>query len=419
MQIQATLPELTQSTNLPEARALTPQVRVTEESRVRHVSWRLNLCPGYSAALLVTGCSSLLAAPGLWCLLTALRSRRDGLHADSTYSQRWPKSAFNASTHLDLVYLPEILFRGFQSPPKGKLPWVSRYRDEYTSPSKTLNLLCKSIKIYGVIVLKILNRYSISILWWARKTHSDSPRQGGGNGEWLSLLAELWSQPQVLCYLPWCHFTAASEQSSETGVAKHITETRKLSPENEAKLELGIQSSIEKSRKRKERNEVTEIVESLKQREQSRRAGGIKITLNGHPFGSLSCAEMLFVYFILNVLLIPCSIKVNSTIYFFLSLQFMSFSVILLLPNSSYTIFNARVSSLEERAAGEVDAALFVSNSPTWERLYSYRECTQKAFSYSHVPSSTERVPWGKGFTQGWIHKPVAALSRPVSPRHI
>lgn len=101
------------------------------------MSLGLNLCPGYSAAGLVAGCSSLLAALGLWCLLTALRSQRDELHADSTYSQRLPKFAFNVLTHLDLVSLPEILFRGFQSPPNGKLPRVSRYRDKYTSPSNS------------------------------------------------------------------------------------------------------------------------------------------------------------------------------------------------------------------------------------------------------------------------------------------
>lgn len=155
MQIQATLPELMQSTNLPEARALTPQVLVTRgKHRVWHASTGLNLCPGYSAAVLVTGCSSLLASLGLWCLLTALRSQGDELHAASTYSQRLSKFAFNAITHLDLVSLPEILFRGFQSPPNGKVLWVSRYRDKDTSPSKILNLLCKSTKIYSVIVLK-------------------------------------------------------------------------------------------------------------------------------------------------------------------------------------------------------------------------------------------------------------------------
>lgn len=95
------------------------------------------------------------------------------------------------------------------------------------------------------------------------------------------------------------------------------------------------------------RKEVAKIAESLKPCEQSRRAGGIKITLNGHRFGSLSCAEMLFVYFILNVFLIPCYIKVNSTIYFFLSSQVMrSFCVVLLPQNSSHNIFNAHDSSL-------------------------------------------------------------------------
>lgn len=59
------------------------------------------------------------------------------------------------------------------------------------------------------------------------------------------------SSEASFCYLPWCHFAASSEQSSEMGVARHITETRKLSTENEAKLELGIQSSIEKEQKEK------------------------------------------------------------------------------------------------------------------------------------------------------------------------
>lgn len=48
-----------------------------------------------------------------------------------------------------------------------------------------------------------------------------------------------------------CLFTAAPEQPSEMGLARHITETRKLSPENEAKIELGIQSSVEKQQKEK------------------------------------------------------------------------------------------------------------------------------------------------------------------------
>lgn len=68
----------------------------------------------------------------------------------------------------------------------------------------------------------------------------------------------------------------------------------------------------------------------------------------------------------------------------------------LLLPNSSHAIFNARVSSLGERAAGGVDVALFVSNSPTRERLYSYRESRTRPSATHTCRAAQSKCPEGK-----------------------
>lgn len=136
----------------------------------------------------------------------------------------------------------------------------------------------------------------------------------------------------------------------------------------------------------------------------------MKITLNGHRFGSLS-----YVYFILNMFLIPCSMKVNLTIYFFLSSQFMSFPVYLLLPNSSHTIFNVRVSSLEERPTGEVDAALISSNSSTREHLYSYRDARRRPSAAHTCGAAQSKCPERKascrdGYISVWLPYPDPSL---------
>lgn len=95
-------------------------LRSMSQGKCRAQAW---ICPAHSATVCVTGSSSLLVMlGGLWCLLTALRLQGDDVHADNTQAQSLSKFSFNSLTHLSLVSVSKILFRGCKSPPKCKLP---------------------------------------------------------------------------------------------------------------------------------------------------------------------------------------------------------------------------------------------------------------------------------------------------------
>lgn len=123
MQTEATLPERMQSTNSHGAQGSYTSTMCQRASTGEDLSWA-SLPP----CLPVSGCSRL--SHGFPACQLHLRLQGDErTNAGNTNTQELAAS-LQLRKPLNLVSAPETLFRGFTSPPDGKLPWVSTWKEE-------------------------------------------------------------------------------------------------------------------------------------------------------------------------------------------------------------------------------------------------------------------------------------------------